>query len=86
MVYVDIFKEQKSQQYVFTLKKLNLRQRRWLELLKDCDMSILFHLGKANVVVDAIRRLSNGSTAYVEEEKRALAKDLHKHACQESDL
>ncbi|KAH0722658.1 hypothetical protein KY290_005316 [Solanum tuberosum] len=40
------------------VKELNLRQRRWLELLKDYDMSILYHPGKANVVVDALNRLS----------------------------
>ncbi|WMV38677.1 hypothetical protein MTR67_032062, partial [Solanum verrucosum] len=37
-------------------KELNLRQRRWLELLKDYDMSILYHPGKANVVADALSR------------------------------
>ena len=50
---------------------------RWLELLKDYDMSILYHLGKANVVVDALTRLSMGSTSHVKEEKRELAKDVH---------
>ena len=34
--------------YIFTQKEPNLRQSRWLELLKDNDMSILYHLGKAN--------------------------------------
>ncbi|WMV14528.1 hypothetical protein MTR67_007913 [Solanum verrucosum] len=37
-------------------KKLNLRQSKWLELLKDYDMSILYHPGKANVVADALSR------------------------------
>ncbi|WMV30058.1 hypothetical protein MTR67_023443 [Solanum verrucosum] len=48
--------DHKTLQYVFTQKELNLRQRRWLELLKDNDMSILYHQGKANVVVDALIR------------------------------
>ncbi|KAH0720379.1 hypothetical protein KY285_005181 [Solanum tuberosum] len=61
------------------VKELNLRQRRWLELLKDYDMSILYHPGKANVVVDALSRLSMGSTAHIEEEKRELAKDVNVH-------
>ncbi|WMV41066.1 hypothetical protein MTR67_034451, partial [Solanum verrucosum] len=43
-----------SLQYVFTQKGLNLRQRRWLELLKDYDMTVLYHPGKANVVADAL--------------------------------
>ena len=51
-----------------------------MELLKDYDMSILYHLGKANVVVDALSKLSMGSTANVEEEKRELDKDVHRLA------
>ena len=43
-------------------------------------MSILYHPDKANVVVDALSRLSMGSTAYVEKEKRELAKDVHRLA------
>ncbi|WMV32659.1 hypothetical protein MTR67_026044, partial [Solanum verrucosum] len=39
-------------------RELNLRQRRWLELLKDYDVDILYHPGKANVVVDALSRKS----------------------------
>ncbi|KAH0706733.1 hypothetical protein KY289_011809 [Solanum tuberosum] len=39
-------------------KERNLRQRRWLELLKDYDMNILYHPGKANVVADALSRLT----------------------------
>ncbi|XP_069145436.1 uncharacterized protein [Solanum lycopersicum] len=56
-VHVDIFTDHKSSQYVFTQKDLNLRQWRWLELLKDYDMSILYHQGKANVVVDSLSRV-----------------------------
>ena len=54
---------------MLTQKELNLRQRRWLELLKDYDMSILYHPSKANVVTDALSRLSMGSTSHVEEKK-----------------
>ena len=43
-------------------------------------MSILYHPGKANVVDDALSRLSMGSTTHVEEEKRELAKDVHRLA------
>ncbi|WMV56467.1 hypothetical protein MTR67_049852, partial [Solanum verrucosum] len=52
-VHVDIFIDHKNLQYVFTQKDLNLRQRRWLEFLKDYDMSVHYHPGKANVVADA---------------------------------
>ena len=40
-------------------------------------MSILYHPGKVNVVVDALSRFSMGSTSHVEEKKRELAKDVH---------
>ncbi|KAF3633980.1 hypothetical protein FXO38_14860 [Capsicum annuum] len=53
-------------------------RRRWLELLKDYDMSVLYHLGKANVVADALRRSSMGSVAHVEEDKRDLAHEVHR--------
>ena len=52
-VHVDVYTDHKSVQYVFTQNKLNLRQKRWLELLKDYNMSVLCHPGKANVVADA---------------------------------
>ena len=42
--------------YIFKQNELNLRQRRWLELLKDFDVNVLYHPGKANVVADALSR------------------------------
>ena len=49
-----IFTDHKSLKYIFTQKELNLRQRRWLELIKDYDCTIEYHPGKANVVADAL--------------------------------
>ncbi|KAH0657727.1 hypothetical protein KY289_026475 [Solanum tuberosum] len=65
---------------MYSVRKLNLRHRRWLELLKDYDMSILYHPSKANSVVDALSRLSMGSIAHVEEGKKELARGVHKLA------
>jgi hypothetical protein len=54
----EVYTEHKSLKYIFTQPDLNLRQRRWLELIKDYDMSIHYHPGKANVVADALSRKS----------------------------
>ncbi|KAL4362299.1 hypothetical protein GQ457_04G021100 [Hibiscus cannabinus] len=51
-----VYTDHKSLMYLMTQKELNLKQRRWLELLKDYDLSIEYHPGKANVVVDALSR------------------------------
>ena len=80
VVHVDVFTDHKSLQYVFTQNELNLRQRRWLELLKDYDMKFLYHPGKANVVADALSRMTMGSVSHVEQEKKELVKDVHRLA------
>ncbi|CAL2257384.1 unnamed protein product [Prunus armeniaca] len=59
-----IFTDHKSLKYLFTQKELNLRQRRWLELIKDYDCTIEHHPGRANVVANALSRKSSGSIAY----------------------
>ncbi|KAA3474331.1 Transposon Ty3-G Gag-Pol polyprotein [Gossypium australe] len=51
-----IYTDHKSLKYLLTQKELNLRQRRWIELLKDYDCSIEYHPGKANVVAEALSR------------------------------
>ncbi|KAA3486309.1 Retrovirus-related Pol polyprotein from transposon 17.6 [Gossypium australe] len=49
-----VYSDHKSLKYLMTQKDLNLRQRRWLELLKDYELMIDYHPGKANVVADAL--------------------------------
>ena len=55
-----------------------MRQRKWLELLKDYNCDILYHPGKANVVTDALRRKSSSSLAHISVERRPLIQELHK--------
>ncbi|GKD62223.1 putative reverse transcriptase domain-containing protein [Tanacetum coccineum] len=51
-----VFTDHKSLQHILDQKELNMRQRRWLELLADYDCEICYHSGKANVVADALSR------------------------------
>ena len=73
----EIFTDHKSLKYIFQQRELNLRQRRWLELLKDYDCTIQYHPGKANVVADALSRKSSGSLAHISAEKRQLTRELY---------
>jgi len=70
----EIYTDHKSLKYIFDQKELNLRQRRWMELLKDYNCTILYHPGKVNVIVDALSRKSMGSLAHlsVERKKRVM--------------
>nr|GFA43379.1 retrotransposon protein, putative, Ty3-gypsy subclass [Tanacetum cinerariifolium] len=54
----NVFIDHKSLKYIFTQRELNMRQRRWLELLKDYDTNIQYHPRKDNVVADALSRKS----------------------------
>jgi hypothetical protein len=54
--HCNIYTDHKSLKYIFTQSDLNMRQRRWLELIKDYDLEVHYHPGKANVVADALSR------------------------------
>jgi hypothetical protein len=51
---VHIYTDHKSLKYIFTQPELNMRQRRWLELIKDYELEVHYHLGKANVIVETL--------------------------------
>ncbi|KAK0590096.1 hypothetical protein LWI29_022628 [Acer saccharum] len=72
----EIFTYHKSLKYFFTQKELNMRQRRWLELVKDYDCVISYHLGKANVMADALSRKSAGSSAALIATQKEIMWDL----------
>ena len=74
--HCEVYTDHKSLKYIFTQKELNLRQRRWLELIKDYDMRLHYHPIKANVVADALSRKSHVNTLMTRELPKELAEDL----------
>ena len=74
----DIFTDHKSLKYIFTQSELNMKQRRWLELIKDYDLNIKYHRGKANVVADALSRRSYCNNLMVREDQPELHEELEK--------
>ncbi|GJY93397.1 putative reverse transcriptase domain-containing protein [Tanacetum coccineum] len=68
-----VFTDHKSLQYILNQKELNLRQRRWIELLSDYDCEIRYHPGKGNVVADALSRKERDKPLRV----RALMMTVH---------
>ena len=74
--HCDVYTDHKSLKCIFTQKELNLRQRRWLELIKDYDMKLHYHPGKANVVADALSQKSYANTLESKGLPKELAKDI----------
>ncbi len=62
--HCEIFTDHKSLKYLFTQNELNLRLRRWLELLKDYDLSIQYHPRKTNPVANAFSRRAAQSLSF----------------------
>ncbi|GKF23467.1 putative reverse transcriptase domain-containing protein, partial [Tanacetum coccineum] len=73
-----VFTDHKSLQHILDQKELNMRQRRWLELLSDYDCDIRYHLGKANVVADALSRKERVKPLRVRALVMTIGLNLHK--------
>nr|CAB3504695.1 unnamed protein product [Digitaria exilis] len=74
----NVYTDHKSLKYVFTQAHLNTRQRRWLELAKDYDLSVHYHPGKANVVADALSRKAHCHCLSVESYADTLCNEVAK--------
>ena len=72
----ELYTDHKSLKYFFTQKELNMRQRRWLELIKDYDLTINYTPGKANVVVDALSRKATCNWLAGREIPKELAREI----------
>ncbi|GJV58229.1 putative reverse transcriptase domain-containing protein [Tanacetum coccineum] len=73
-----VFTNHKSLQYILNQKELNLRQRRWIELLSDYDYEIRYHPGKANVVARALSRKERDKPLCVQALMMTIHNDLPK--------
>jgi hypothetical protein len=74
----ELYTDHKSLKYIFTQSHLNLRQRRWLELIKDYDLGINYHPGKVNVVADTLSRRSHVSQLVVDSMSFELCEEFDK--------
>jgi hypothetical protein len=76
--HCNIYTDHKSLKYIFTQADLNMRQRRWLELIKDYDLEVHYHPGKANVVADALSRKSQCNYIVMDSRINTLCDELSK--------
>jgi hypothetical protein len=74
----NIFTDHKSLNYIFTQSDLNMRQRIWLELIKDYDLEVHYHPGKANVVADALSRKAHCNCLSMEPYDDTICEDLRR--------
>jgi hypothetical protein len=74
----NIYTDHKSLKYIFTQADLNMRQRRWLELIKDYDLEVHYHLGKANILAGALSRISQCNCMMMESRINTLCDELSK--------
>jgi hypothetical protein len=74
----DLYTDLKSLKYIFTQSELNMRQRRWLELIIDYDLEIHYHPGKANVVADALSRKASCHCLTIRTPDTTLCQEMEK--------
>jgi hypothetical protein len=74
----ELYTDHKSLEYIFTQSNLNLRQRRWLELIRDYDLGINYHPMKANVVANALSRRSHVSQLVADSMSFELCEEFDK--------
>jgi hypothetical protein len=72
----QIYTDHKSLKYIFTQKDLNLKQRHWLELIKNYDFEIHYHLDKANLVADALSQKDHANAAIATQVPDRLAEEF----------
>jgi hypothetical protein len=76
--HCNIYTDHKSLKYIFTQADLNMRQRRWLELIKDYDLEVHYHPGKANVVADALSQKAQCNCVSMDSKITTLCDELCK--------
>jgi len=73
---VLIYTDHKSLKYIFSQKELNMRQRRWLELMADYDIDLQYHPGKVNTVPDALSRMPENRVLVQITQQKELIRDF----------
>jgi hypothetical protein len=76
--HCNIFTDHQSLKYIFTQSDLNMRQGRWLEFIKDYDLEVHYHPGKANVVADALSRKVHCNHLELEPVSDPLCEEMRK--------
>ena len=76
--HCEIFTDHQSLKYIFTQPDLNLRQRRWVELISDYDLGITYTPGKANVMADALSHKSYCNNMMLQQSQPLLYEEFRK--------
>jgi hypothetical protein len=76
--HCNIYTDHKRLKYIFTQADLNMRQKRWLELIKDYDLEVHYDLDKANVMADALSRKAQCNCVTLDSKIAALCDELRK--------